>query len=230
MATWGSSFKQSPPDAQSPSLGDDRMRETREAIENRMDNEHLTYLNTGTNGSEAQDWAHRQGSAVAFFQDAAPTTQVGGRTLAARDSGRLWFDDNNDDLLHFWDGTQWLGLISSIIRASIQGIISTGGGVIPNIVFPHSAIIVGVYINVQVAPTGASLQVDLEKNGNSGQSIFDTNDYVEIAADATSGNSTDMESTYSVLTAGDYLSVDIDQVGSTIAGSDLSISIDYRRS
>ena len=57
-------------------------------------------------------------------------------------------------------------------------------------------------------------------------SIFDTNDYVEIVAAAMYGTSTDMDAANSILTADQYLRVDIDQVGAVIPGSDLSVSID----
>ena len=152
---------------------------------------------------------------------------IGGRTLAARDSGRLWFDDNADDLLHFWDGTAWTGLLRTYSRASIQGTLSVAGNIIPPIIFPRACTVTKVSVRVGTAPTGASLQIDLEKNGGA-NSIFGTNDYVEITAGASANSSVDMDGTNSVLAADDYLEIDIDQVGSTIAGVDLTISIEVR--
>lgn len=227
--TWGSTFKAAPLGSTSPSLGDNRIRENREAVEERAENEHLTHTD-GTAGAAALDWTHRQGAAVGYFQDAAPTTRPNGVTaLTAADNGRIWFDDNDGDLPRFYvHGTGWVGLIRVNARFSIQGVLATGADVVPRIVFPRAVQITKVSVRVVTAPTDADLQIDLEKNGNAAQSIFDTNDYVKITAAASAGSSTDMESTYSALTADEYLTVDIDQVGSTVAGADLSVTIEAR--
>ncbi len=103
----------------------------------------------------------------------------------------------------------------------------TGSKVIPSIVFPRACTVVRVDAYLDTAPTGAAFRLDLEAIAQgAGSSIFDTNDYVEIAIAANTGNSTDMEGTNSVIAAGERLEVDIDQVGSTVAGSDLSITIE----
>ncbi len=78
-----------------------------------------------------------------------------------------------------------------------------------------------VRASVNVAPTGAALIVDVNKNGttifttqgNRPQIAVSTNTDVSGAPDVTS------------LASGDYLTVDIDQIGSTIAGSDLVVTI-----
>ncbi len=66
------------------------------------------------------------------------------------------------------------------------------------------------------APTGASLIVDVNKNG---VTIFTTqSNRPEIAIDEHSADSEIPDITS--ITEGDYLSWDIDQIGSTIAGGD----------
>ena len=45
-------------------------------------------------GGSTQTGSHTPGSARAFFQDDAPTTQIDGDAFAATDLGSLWFDTN----------------------------------------------------------------------------------------------------------------------------------------
>ncbi len=83
-----------------------------------------------------------------------------------------------------------------------------------------------VRASVGTAPTGSTLIVDVNKNGTT---IFTTQ--ARRPAIAISGftalPSAAIEVTSLVL--GDYLTVDVDQVGSTIAGSDLTVTIVLRR-
>lgn len=230
--TWDATFLTLPAGGNLLSDGDNKIRDLKTGITERVENEHTTY-NDGTGGSYLLDWNHKPGSAKGYFQNAAPGTRPNGSTtLDANDAGRLWFDDDDADLPYFYDGTDpyavegWIGLLRCFPRFSIQGTLATGSEVVPRIIFPHGGAIIRVDAVVTTAPTGAALRVDLEKNG--ANSIFGTNDYVEIAAAANSGNSTDMDAAHSLLAAGDYLTVDIDQVGSTVAGVDLSVTIEMR--
>jgi hypothetical protein len=72
------------------------------------------------------------------------------------------------------------------------------------------------------APTGASLIVDINKDGTT---IFTTqgNRPAIAAGTNTSGKVTNMDVT--TIADGSYFSVDVDQVGSTVAGSDLTVQI-----
>lgn len=90
--------------------------------------------------------------------------------------------------------------------------------------FPFNATILGVTAAVDTAPTGASLIVDVHKNGTT---IF-TNQ-ANRPTIAISGFATTTEPTPDVtaMAVGDYLTVDVDQVGSTIAGADLTIFVRY---
>ncbi len=226
-STWDATFLTEPADGDSPSSGDDEIRVVRSAITERIANEHTTYVVDGTGGNYRLDWNHRAGSAKGYFQNTVPINRPNDATaLSAADNGRLWFDDNDGDLAYVYVHPNWVGLNIVQPRFSIQGALATGSDVVPRIIFPHGGVILRVDASVITAPTDADLRIDLEKNGT--DSIFDTNDYVQIADGSTEGNSTDMEGTHSVLAAGDYLTVDIDQVGSTVAGADLSVSIEIR--
>lgn len=79
-----------------------------------------------------------------------------------------------------------------------------------------------VRASVGTAPTGTSLIVDVKKNGIT---IFTTQanrPTIAIGAN-TSGKVTNMDITS--LADGDYLTVDVAQVGSTVAGADLTVTV-----
>lgn len=82
--------------------------------------------------------------------------------------------------------------------------------------------IAGIRARVNTAPTGASVIVDVNKNGTT---IFSTqSNRPTIAASAfDSGYVTNMNTT--TMAAGDYFTIDVDQVGSTVEGSHLTVTI-----
>lgn len=86
---------------------------------------------------------------------------------------------------------------------------------------PEAMTITNVTAAVNTAPTGASLIVDVNLNGTT---IFTTQaNRPTIAAAATE----DLSSTPDVtnIAQNDVLTVDIDQVGSTVAGADLVVQV-----
>lgn len=77
-----------------------------------------------------------------------------------------------------------------------------------------------VYIDLGTAPVGAAAIVDVNKNGTT---IYTTQANRPTVADgANTGNSTPDVTSFGI---GDYITVDIDQIGSTTSGSDLTVSI-----
>ena len=70
---------------------------------------------------------------------------------------------------------------------------------------------------VSVAPTGATVNLRVNKNGTSAQTI-------SIGANSSSA----VASANISLVQGDYITVDITQVGSTVAGSDLALIFEYQ--
>lgn len=138
------------------------------------------------------------------------------------------------------DGTvPWGGKLRALLHASLNddgtskapqyavfskaGPISVGPGV-GRFLLPAGATIIGVVATINTAPTGAAVIVDVNKNG---ASIFTTQaNRPQIAASATKTAATAVPDV-TVCAAGDYLSVDVDQVGSTVAGSDLVVEVIY---
>lgn len=85
--------------------------------------------------------------------------------------------------------------------------------------------ILSVAAMVGTAPTGAAVILDVKKNGTT---IFGTSANRPTIAVSTNAATVGAHSVTSV-TDGDYLTVDIAQVGSTVAGSDLTLVIRLQR-
>lgn len=88
---------------------------------------------------------------------------------------------------------------------------------------PAVGTIVGVIAAVGTAPTGATVICDVNKNGTT---IFTTqaNRPTIALSGFVSGPGLSVPNVTSVV-VGDLLSVDIDQIGSTVAGADLTVTV-----
>ncbi len=85
----------------------------------------------------------------------------------------------------------------------------------------RSLIIKEVHIAVNTAPTGAAVIVDVHENG---VTIFTNQaNRPQIAIAAFAGNSVTIDAP--TWENDNYLQVDVDQIGSTIAGADLTITV-----
>jgi hypothetical protein len=80
-------------------------------------------------------------------------------------------------------------------------------------------------VRVGTAPTGSSLIVDINKND---VSLFTTQANRPTIAAAAKLASTTMPD-ITTFVNGDYISIDVDQIGSTVAGSDLVVAMRLRR-
>ena len=94
MPTYDATFITKPDGGDVPSTLDNEQRNLRVAVEERMKNEHDTYTGDATAGAALKDWVHKEGSAMAYYESAAPINQPNGEVLAARDAGRLWIDSD----------------------------------------------------------------------------------------------------------------------------------------
>lgn len=108
-----------------------------------------------------------------------------------------------------------------LVPFTVSGALSVATGALRFIV-PAKMTIRSAWAAVNTAPTGSSLIIDVNKNGTS---IFTTQanrpTIIAGAFSYTSAASPDI----TALGAGDYITVDVDQIGSTIAGSNLSVSL-----
>lgn len=93
MSTWNQAFENTPAGSESPSLGDDRFRELKSAVRERLNKEHVMDL---ASGLLAEDGWHESGSAKVYFQSAAPTVRPDGTTaLDVTDNGRIWISSTD---------------------------------------------------------------------------------------------------------------------------------------
>ena len=223
--TWNAAFEASPAGSESPTLGDDKIRQHKRANRERMEREH----NAGVSETNSKHGWHKEGSARAFVNSQASlttyndvdTTAIGGD--ATIDEGRLLFDRSQALLPYLYDAG-WQPFIREIARVSIQGTLAAGNNVIPGILFPRKCTIVKITAMVGTVPTTDDLIVDINKNGST--TIFTAaGSRLTISADDSQGNVTTGMSG-AALAADDYLTMDIDQVGDTVAGADFSMTIE----
>lgn len=104
--------------------------------------------------------------------------------------------------------------------ATVVGTLIVGTSVTPIIPVNRALTIIKAYAVVKTAPTGAGIIIDILKNSTSIWNATPAN-RLTIAANGTSGSQTSFDTT--TLAEDDSLTVDVKQVGSTVAGADLSI-------
>jgi len=124
---------------------------------------------------------------------------------------------------HYHNGSD--SRLISVNRAFVwftSGTLSTGTNVGVRYIAPQALTIVKCWLRVRTAPTSAAIYIDIHKNGTT---IWSTQANRGTIAASGSSNSTTTFNTTS-LAAGDYLDLDIDQVGSTIAGVDLTVVLE----
>lgn len=106
---------------------------------------------------------------------------------------------------------------------------SPGGSAVPVTTGVNKTVIIIVdkaytinkcYAYAKTGPTGAALIFDINKNGTSIWNSTQAN-RIQIAAGANYGTQTSFDTT--TLAEGDILSIDVDQIGSTVAGNDISV-------
>lgn len=78
---------------------------------------------------------------------------------------------------------------------------------------------------VTTAPTGAALIVDVNKNGTTIYTTQSARPQIAASANSATGNSPAVQT----FVAGDYITVDVDQIGSTVAGADLTVTVRLRK-
>ncbi len=219
--TWDASFETQPAGGDSLTLGDNKIRDHKQANRERQQKEHKSGV-AETNSK--QGW-HREGSARAFVvgkSDLSTYNNIDGTSIgsdSAIDDGRMLFDTSQANLPYVMVGTTWTGFLREIARMSIQGTLATGTNVVPPMVFPRAGTITKITAAVGTPPVGSSIIVDINIDGTT---IFaSAGGRLTIADGASQGNTTDIST---ALLVDEYLTFDIDQVGSSTAGADIGIT------
>lgn len=91
----------------------------------------------------------------------------------------------------------------------------------PIFVAPYDCKIIDVRAKVKTAPTGATLIADVNKNGTTVFTTQANRPTIAISATASSTTLPDVRN----LVAGDVITVDVDQIGSTVAGAELLVQV-----
>lgn len=171
---------------------------------------------SGASGGAILPWV----TATAYVQGQAVTS--GGRTYTANDAHTSGATFAGDLASH------WTLLPSGANDAAVTTFdqsgtlsVSTGTG---RLTFQVATTILGVVAAVNTAPTGAAILVDVNKNGTT---IFTTQGNRPSIAAAGFASSTAVPDV-TAFAAGDYMTVDIDQVGSTVPGTNLTVTVRYR--
>lgn len=121
----------------------------------------------------------------------------------------------------FWTPVTGAGGGTTIFTFGVTGNVSVASGAAR--LYPPTALTIdSVRASLGTAPTGSSVIVDVNKNGTT---IFTTQgNRPEIAA---SGFVSSQETPdVTALTTSDYLTVDVDQIGSTTAGAHLTVIVE----
>lgn len=102
-----------------------------------------------------------------------------------------------------------------------ESLLIVGTSRLGRVYFDYAGTITEVQASVVTAPTGAAIICDINKGGST---IWSTQgNRITIANGANTGIQTVFNTT--AVSAGDYFEVDIDQIGSTIAGGHLVIRL-----
>ena len=217
--TWSTYYATQPSGSDSPTLGDNSIREVKQAVRERFEKEHTMDLSSG---SLAGDGMHVSGSAQIYYTSAAPTVRPDGVTaFAARDAGRVWVDSDAGNLPKVYDGAAFSSFLRELVRISIQGTLAAGTNVLPPIVFPRGCTIVAASMRVGSAPSGGSCIIDLNKNASG--SIFSDATRLTIASSGFANSVSTFDAAEAAITADDYLTVDVDDANSA---ADLGLTIE----
>lgn len=101
----------------------------------------------------------------------------------------------------------------------VDGTVATGAGQSATVTMPYGFTVTDIDLKVDTAPTGASLIIDINEGGST---LFSTRP--EIDAGSTTEDDSEEWGDVS-LAAGAEITLDIDQVGSTVAGADLTVML-----
>lgn len=168
------------------------------------------------------------GDVLTYSGDGWIASTIESSSVALSDLTDVSIPSPSDGQILTFSGTGWVAenpISSSIVRQTIltfTGAITVGGN--PLRIYNQlgsNQTISKVFLAVGTAPTGASIIADIHKNGTT---IFtNQNNRPNIA----SGEYTGYTETIDVPTwsGGEYLTAHVDQIGSSVAGSDLVVHI-----
>lgn len=112
-----------------------------------------------------------------------------------------------------------------LVNVTVPGALLAGAGTLRFPIGSGTWAITSVRATLGTAPTGAAAIVDVNRNGTTIYGTPGNRPTIADGANAAVGGAPSVAS----VTAGDYLTVDVDQVGSTTPGADLVVAIRLTR-
>lgn len=229
-------------------LGDDDIREFKEQIRERLAVDHyLAASETGLSNLGAHKSVH-------LLVQTTPSSLADAGIIYSKDvsaKAELHYTDEDDNeiqltkagvinafpyisfsaadngkVVRIQSGVAAVTAVNRAVAFYYDGLLSTGTSKSATIRVPFAGTITRVDAYVDTAPTGANLICDVNLNGTT---IWATQaNRVTITAGSSSGSQTSFDTT--AVAEGDLITLDIDQVGSTISGSDLSVIVVIKES
>jgi len=163
------------------------------------------------------DWSGHVGE-IAFFVDDA------WQFVSPKEGWRGWVQDENVEV--HWSGSAWAlypaQLESFVIACSDETTaLATGTGV-ASFRMPYAFNVTAVRASVTTAPTGAALQVDINEGGGS---ILSTKLSIDAGEKTSTTAATAAVISDAALADDALITIDIDQVGSTVTGAGLKVTL-----
>lgn len=123
---WNTAFLATPAGSDDPRQGDDRIRELKTAVDERLARELFWGLHGGS--SAGQEGNLRAGAGRVYHQSSAPTVKPDGNALDADDAGRLYCQSNTTGLRVRTSNSTWVpvALASNDGRTYFEKIIDIG--------------------------------------------------------------------------------------------------------
>lgn len=112
--------------------------------------------------------------------------------------------------------------VRHILKLEASGALTTG--IKDRWIAPFSGEVVNVTAVVGTAPTGASLILDVHKEGTT---IFTTQANRPTIAVGQAESPVSQRPNVTKFAAGDTFTLEVDQIGSTVAGSDLDVTVQF---
>jgi hypothetical protein len=193
-----------------------------------------------TNGSAVLSWATASGGSVTIGTNAADVLSADAGEITANDAAAdkiVFWDDSADELTYLAlgdgvaiDGTTIYGQDWFVIAVSDE---STNLATGPNKVYfrmPYAGTLLAVRASVNTAPTDANIEVDIYENTGGGPvSVLSTVLSIDASEKTSTTAAVPAVISDSALADDAEITIDIDQVGSTVAGKGLKVYMKVRR-
>lgn len=131
-------------------------------------------------------------------------------------------DFNNNTITNAVMGSGWVVPEVLMIAASDESTDLTTGTAKVTFRMPFAMTLTGVRANVNTAPTGAALIVDINEGG---VSVLSTKITIDVSEESSETAATPAVISDSALADDAEMTIDIDQIGSTIAGKGLKVAL-----